>query len=64
MVRDGKLAWSDVAELGSVVEKAEPKRTGPDQITFFHSLGLAFEDVAFGALIYEKAVAAGIGRTV
>ncbi|MEX2450896.1 MAG: ornithine cyclodeaminase family protein [Rhodospirillales bacterium] len=64
MVRDGKLAWKDVAELGSVVEKAEPKRTGPDQITFFHSLGLAFEDVAFGALIYEKAVAAGIGRTV
>ncbi|MEQ8194427.1 MAG: ornithine cyclodeaminase family protein [Rhodospirillales bacterium] len=64
MARDGLLAWEDVAELGDIVEKAKPKRAGPDQITFFHSLGLAFEDVAFGALIYEKAVAAGVGRTV
>ncbi len=62
LVEQGKLAWSDVIELGDVVSKTKPQRTRPDQITFFHSLGLAFEDVAFGSLIYDKAIHSGVGR--
>lgn len=62
--RDKKKPWSDIIELGNIVSGNTPKRTTPDQITFFHSLGLAFEDVAFGSLIYDKAINAGVGRPV
>ncbi|MCD6074842.1 MAG: ornithine cyclodeaminase [Rhodospirillales bacterium] len=57
----GKLDWSKVVELGEIVEGTVPTRTSPDQITLFHSLGIAFEDVAFGAMIYERAKKAGLG---
>jgi ornithine cyclodeaminase/alanine dehydrogenase-like protein (mu-crystallin family) len=57
----GKLDWSKVVELGAIVEGTVPTRTSPDQITLFHSLGIAFEDVAFGAMIYERAKKAGLG---
>lgn len=60
----GKIAWSGVTELGHIVENPGLRRAGEGQITFFHSLGLAFEDVAFGRLIYDKAKSAGIGRQV
>ena len=62
--QQGKLSWSDIAELGTVVETGQPCRTSDDQITFFHSLGLTFEDVALAAKIYEKAVASGVGNAI
>jgi ornithine cyclodeaminase/alanine dehydrogenase-like protein (mu-crystallin family) len=31
-------------------------------VTLFKSLGIALEDVAFGELAYQRAVATGIGR--
>lgn len=58
----GKLDWSKVVELGEIVEGTVATRTSPAQITLFHSLGIAFEDVAFGAMIYERAKAAGLGQ--
>jgi alanine dehydrogenase len=58
----GKLDWNKVVELGEIVEGTVPTRTSPDQITLFHSLGIAFEDVAFGAMIYERAKKAGLGK--
>ena len=58
----GKLDWSKVVELGEIVEGTVATRTSPTQITLFHSLGIAFEDVAFGAMIYERAKAAGLGQ--
>jgi alanine dehydrogenase len=59
----GKLGWEDVVELGDIVAGRAPGRTKDSQITVFKSLGLALEDVAFGKVIYERAVAAGIGET-
>ncbi len=64
LVAAGRLEWDQVGELGAVVEGNWPGRTSADQITLFHSLGLAFEDVAFGKLILEKARAAGIGKEI
>lgn len=52
----------DVAELGHVVQGTGPKRTAATQISLFKSLGIALEDVAFGKLIYDRAVAQGVGR--
>jgi alanine dehydrogenase len=48
-------AGSVVAELGEVVSGARPGRQSADEITLFKSLGLAVEDVATAALIFEKA---------
>ena len=52
------------AELGEVVTGAKPGRTAPDEITLFKSIGVAIEDVALAAWLYERAVAQDIGQVV
>jgi ornithine cyclodeaminase/alanine dehydrogenase-like protein (mu-crystallin family) len=64
LVGAGKLSWDRIAELGEIVEGTKPGRTGAQQITLFNSLGIGFEDVAYGYHVYRKAKAAGIGREV
>lgn len=61
LTRDGKLDWDEVAELGDLVQGTHPGRGDDTDITLFKSLGIALEDIAFGKLIYERAVAAGRG---
>jgi alanine dehydrogenase len=61
----GALSVSDVhAELSDVVAGRKPGRTSADEITIFDSTGVAIEDVAAAAAVYEKAAAAGRGITV
>ena len=43
------------AELGEILIGARPGRTRSDEITLFKSLGLAVEDVASAAYIYQQA---------
>jgi ornithine cyclodeaminase/alanine dehydrogenase-like protein (mu-crystallin family) len=62
LAKAGRLDWANVHELGDVVAGKAPGRTSPDQLTLFKSLGIALEDVAFGELIYRRAVEAGAGR--
>jgi ornithine cyclodeaminase/alanine dehydrogenase-like protein (mu-crystallin family) len=58
----GVLARADVhAELHEVVAGRRPGRTSPDEVFVFDSTGVALEDVAAAALVYERAVAAGVG---
>ncbi len=52
------------AELGEVLIGAHPGRTSDDEITLFRSLGLAVEDVAAGRLVYQRALARGVGTRV
>ncbi len=52
------------AELGDVAAGRAPGRTSPAQVTIFKSLGLAVEDVAAAALIYQRACERGLGRGV
>jgi len=50
------LAWNEQDwQSPRVVELPHAKRTGPDQITLFKSLGLGVEDVAAGGYVYERA---------
>jgi alanine dehydrogenase len=58
----GRLAWSDVRELGELVTGKAVGRKSESDVTLFKSLGIALEDVAFGELAYQRAVATGIGR--
>jgi ornithine cyclodeaminase/alanine dehydrogenase-like protein (mu-crystallin family) len=59
----GGIVWEDVVELGDIVAGRTPGRRSDNEILVFKSLGIALEDVAFGKVIYERALAAGAGET-
>ncbi len=52
------------AELGEVVAGAKPGRTSPEEITVFDSTGMALQDVAAAAVVYQRALAARAGTTI
>jgi alanine dehydrogenase len=54
--------WEDARELGLVVVGEFPGREDAGEITLFESQGIALEDVALAARIYEQALKAGIGE--
>ena len=61
----GAMTRADVhAELGEVVAGKKPGRTRADEITIFDSTGMALQDVAAAAAVYEKAVTHGAGLRV
>jgi alanine dehydrogenase len=49
------------AELGEIVCGKKAGRISEEEITIFDSTGMALQDVASAALVYEKAVTAGKG---
>jgi alanine dehydrogenase len=62
---DGDEArWSDVRELSQIVAGKIPGRKDDSEITIFKSVGIAEEDVATAARVYELAREKGIGREV
>ena len=54
--------WEDARELGLVVLGEYPGREDASEITLFESQGIALEDVALAAEIYEKALKEGKGE--
>jgi alanine dehydrogenase len=62
LVAAEKLTWSDIRELGEIVTGKAKGRTSPSDLTLFKSLGIALEDVAFGEVVYQRALAAGVGK--
>ena len=54
--------WEEVRELSEVVAGTAPSRGAPEEITLFKSLGVALEDVAVAARVYERARTEGLGR--
>jgi ornithine cyclodeaminase/alanine dehydrogenase-like protein (mu-crystallin family) len=63
-LEDGSIHWSDVHELGQVIVGRYPGRAHPQDVTMFKSLGIALEDIAVAARVYETAVGQGVGRMV
>jgi ornithine cyclodeaminase/alanine dehydrogenase len=57
----GLLFPETLRELGEVVAGRTQGRTSGEQVTLFKSHGLALEDVAVGAYVYEQARAQGVG---
>lgn len=49
------------AELGEIVARKKPGRESPEEVTIFDSTGMALQDVAAAALLYEKAQRDGSG---
>ena len=61
-IEAGVMRKADVyAELGSVVAGRSPGRTSEEEIIIFDSTGTALQDVAAARVVYEKALAAGVG---
>lgn len=57
-VREGTMSAADVrAELAEVIAGRKPGRVSREEITVFDSTGVALEDVAAAARVFEKAVA-------
>ncbi|MGH7600676.1 MAG: ornithine cyclodeaminase family protein [bacterium] len=52
------------AELGEVVAGKKSGRTSKDEIIIFDSTGMALQDAAAAAVVYEKAISVGKGITV
>jgi ornithine cyclodeaminase/alanine dehydrogenase-like protein (mu-crystallin family) len=58
----GAVSRSDVyAELGEIVAGRKPGRESESEITIFDSTGMALQDVAAAAAVYEKARRQGAG---
>jgi alanine dehydrogenase len=58
----GAMNRADVfAELGSIVAGKKPGRESEKEITIFDSTGMALQDVAAAAVVYEKAVHHNVG---
>jgi len=61
----GLVSSADVhAELGDLVVGRKPGRTNPREITVFDSTGVAIQDAASAAWVYQRAVARNIGTPI
>jgi ornithine cyclodeaminase/alanine dehydrogenase len=52
------------ADLGEIITGKKKGRTDAQMITLFKSNGLAIQDVATAKLVYDRAVAAGVGKEI
>jgi alanine dehydrogenase len=59
---DGLPPVTRAIELSAVVAGRHPGRTDDRAITLFKSLGIGLEDLAAASLVYDRAVASGVGR--
>jgi len=60
----GVLSWQRVHELSEVVAAQVQGRAGRDAVTLFKSTGIALEDVAVGAWVFERAREQGMGKEI
>ena len=61
-LQQGQITLAGVhAELGLIIADKKPGRESREEIIVFDSTGTALQDVAAAAIVYEKALAGGIG---
>lgn len=64
-VSAGAITVDDLhAELGEIITGKKEGRTGDREITMFKSVGIAVEDIATAAYVYEQAMAKGLGTSM
>ena len=64
-IEQGTMRAGDVrAELGEVIVDPGRGRRGPSEIVVFDSTGVALQDVAAAALVFEAASARGAGTEI
>lgn len=60
-VEKGLLTWERIKELRLLINGDMRGRTNNEEITLFKSLGIAIEDIATAAVLYQKAIRNHIG---
>jgi ornithine cyclodeaminase len=64
-VEEGSIGTDHIcAELGEVLTGTHAGRTSRDEITIFKSLGLAIEDLAAAAHVYQQAAQKNVGQWI
>ncbi len=63
-IERGAASWHQVRNLSSIVAGEMPGRNSPLDITLFESQGLALEDIAVAARLYDLARPRGIGTAI
>jgi ornithine cyclodeaminase/alanine dehydrogenase-like protein (mu-crystallin family) len=64
-IRKGELPMGTIyGELAEIVTGSKPGRTSETEITIFKSVGIALQDIALAKLLYERALARGVGRNI
>lgn len=64
-VRAGAVGQTELAgEIGEVLGGSRRGRTTEDEVTIFDSAGLAVQDIACAAYVYEQAVTHNIGNAI
>ncbi len=64
-IKEGAITEDHIhASLGEVVAGLKPGRESDDEITLFKSVGLAVQDAATAALVYDLARGAGVGTEI
>jgi ornithine cyclodeaminase/alanine dehydrogenase-like protein (mu-crystallin family) len=58
----GSFNWQRVVGLADVVTGRATGRNSSDSVVLFKSVGLAIEDIALAAVLFERAKARGMGR--
>ncbi|HSE83578.1 MAG TPA: ornithine cyclodeaminase family protein [Thermodesulfobacteriota bacterium] len=61
-IEKGRLHWDEIYELGEIVAGGVKGRKEDKDITLFKSLGIAIEDIAVAAHVYELAKARALGQ--
>ncbi len=64
-LQQGQIILAGVyAELGLIIANKKPGRESKEEIISFDSTGIALQDVAAAAIVYEKALNEGIGINI
>ena len=64
-LEDGAMTRDAVhAELGAIVAGREVGRSGVEEVVIFDSTGMALQDVAAAVVVYERALAGGVGQWI
>jgi ornithine cyclodeaminase/alanine dehydrogenase-like protein (mu-crystallin family) len=59
---EGLFDWNRVYELSEVVGRQGPQREAAENITLYKGLGIALEDIATAAHVFNQAVEQGLGE--
>ncbi len=63
--KGGVIEWGEQKELGELLLGQAPGRSSPSQVTcFVNNIGLSLQFAACGAVVYERALAQGVGREI
>lgn len=63
-VAAGRLAASNIVELGAVINGTHPGRRSNDEITVFDGTGVGLQDLAVASVAVDLAVARGVATTL